>query len=115
MDNGTGQFRGVYLQGNERVRPIFTEWMRPFADLGLNTLTINNTFGVDIIGFDMAGLPAFQFIQDPIAYETRTHHSNMDVYDKLVAEDLRRNAVILASFLYHAAMRDDPFPRESHR
>jgi hypothetical protein len=115
MDNGTGQFRGVYLQGNERVRPIFTEWMRPFADLGMNTLTINNTFGVDIIGFDMAGLPAFQFIQDPIAYETRTHHSNMDVYDKLVPEDLRRNAVILASFLYHAAMRDEPFPRESHR
>ena len=115
MDNGTGQFRGVYLQGNERVRPIFAEWMRPFTDLGMNTLTINNTFGVDIIGFDMAGLPAFQFIQDPIAYETRTHHSNMDVYDKLVPEDLRRNAVMLASFLYHAAMRDEMLPRESHR
>src|SRR5687768_1372464 len=115
MDNGTGQFRGVYLQGNERVRPIFAEWMRPFANLGMNTLPIDNTFGVDIIGFDMAGLPAFQFIQDPMAYETRTHHSNMDVYDKLVPEDLRRNAVILASFLYHAAMREDRFPRESHR
>jgi carboxypeptidase Q len=115
MDNGTGQFRGVYLQGNERVRPIFTEWMKPFADLGMNTLTINNAFGTDIIGFDMAGLPAFQFIQDPIAYETRTHHSNMDLYDKLVPEDLRRNAVILASFLYHAAMRNELLPRESHR
>lgn len=115
VDNGTGQFRGVYLQGNERVRPIFAEWMKPFADLGMSTLTINNAFGVDIIGFDGAGLPAFQFIQDPIAYETRTHHSNMDVYDKLLPEDLRRNAVILASFLYHAAMRDELLPRESHR
>jgi len=115
MDNGSGQFRGLYLQGNERVRPIFTEWMKPFADVGMSTLTINNAFGTDVTGFDVAGLPAFQFIQDPIAYETRTHHSNMDVYDKLVPDDLRRNAVIMASFLYHAAMRDELLPRESHR
>ncbi len=111
QDNGTGQFRGIYLSGNERVRPIFEAWMRPFHDLKMSTLTSNNTFGVDIVGFDMAGLPAFQFIQDPIDYKTRTHHSNMDVYDRLVPEDLRKNAVILASFLYHAAMRDQPLPR----
>lgn len=113
MDNGTGRFRGVYLQGNERVRPIFEAWMRPFRDLGVETLTINNTFGTDIVGFDAVGLPAFQFVQDPIDYDSRTHHSNMDVYDKLVPDDLRRNAVIMASFLYHAAMRGELLPRES--
>lgn len=113
MDNGTGQFRGVYLQGNERVRPIFSAWMAPLRDLGMTTLTINDTYGVDIVGFDMAGLPAFQFIQDPMDYDTRTHHSNMDVYDKLIPEDLRKNAVILATFLYHAAMRDERLPRET--
>jgi hypothetical protein len=114
VDNGSGRFRGIYLQGNEHVRRIFTAWMQPFRDLEMNTLTSNNTFGVDIVGFDMAGLPAFQFIQDPLDYGTRTHHSNMDVYDRLVAEDMRKNAVILASFLYHAAMRDEVLPRESH-
>jgi Zn-dependent M28 family amino/carboxypeptidase len=113
LDNGGGRVRGVYLQGNERVRPIFAAWMAPFQDLGMTTLTINDTYGVDIVGFDMAGLPGFQFIQDPLDYDTRTHHSNMDVYDKLVPDDLRRNAVIMAGFLYHAAMRDAPLPRES--
>ena len=112
VDNGGGRLRGVYLQGNERVRPIFASWMAPLADLGVGTLTIDNTFGVDIVGFDMAGVPAFQFIQDPLDYETRTHHSNMDVYDKLVPDDLRRNAVVLATFLYQAAMRDGRLPRE---
>ncbi len=112
IDNGGGRFRGVYLQGNERVRPIFARWLAPFADLDATTLTSENAFGVDAIAFDMAGLPGFQFIQDPMDYETRTHHSNMDVFDKLVADDLRRNAVIVASFLYHAAMRDEPLPRE---
>jgi hypothetical protein len=95
------------------VRPIFSAWTRPLADLGATTLTINSEYGVDVVGFDMAGIPAFQFIQDPMDYEARTHHSNMDVYDKLVPDDMRRNAVILAMFLYHAAMRDDLLPRES--
>jgi hypothetical protein len=113
-DNGGGQFRGVYLQGNERARPVFEAWMRPFQDLGLRTLTINNTFGTDVVGFDEIDLPAFQFIQDPLDYETRSHHSNMDVYDKLIPDDLRRNAVIMAGFLYLAATRDELFPRESH-
>jgi len=115
VDNGGGRIRGIYLQGNERVRPIFASWMAPFADLGVGTMTINNTFGVDVVGFDMVDVPAFQFIQDPLDYETRTHHSNMDVYDKLVPDDLRRNAVILAAFLYQAAMRDEMLPRESHQ
>lgn len=111
QDNGTGQYRGVYLSGNEQARGIFAAWMAPFIDLKMTTLTSDNTFGVDTVGFDMAGIPAFQFIQDPLDYDTRTHHSNMDVYDRIVPDDLRKNAVILASFLYHAAMRDDPFPR----
>ncbi len=113
VDNGGGRFRGIDLQGNERVRPIFREWLAPFADLEATTVTSENEFGVDAVAFDMAGLPGFQFIQDPMDYETRTHHSNMDVYDKLLPDDLQRNAVILASFLYHAAMRDDPLPRET--
>ena len=113
LDNGGGRVRGIYLQGNERARSIFASWLAPFADLGATTVTAENAFGVDAIAFDMAGLPGFQFIQDPMDYSTRTHHTNMDVYDKLVPEDLRRNAVIMATFLYHAAMRDNPLPRES--
>ncbi|MEO8448196.1 MAG: M20/M25/M40 family metallo-hydrolase [Gemmatimonadota bacterium] len=112
VDNGGGRIRGVYLHGNERVRPIFEAWIKPFADLDMSTITIANEFGVDAVAFDLAGLPGFQFIQDPMDYESRTHHSNMDVYDKLVPDDLRRNAVILASFLYLAAMRDQALPRE---
>lgn len=115
LDNGAGAIRGVYLQGNDRVRPIFQAWIEPFRDLGVTTLTSENQFGVDAIAFDMAGLPGFQFIQDPLDYPTRTHHSNMDVFDKLVPADMRLNAVVMAGFLYHAAMRDAPLPRESHR
>jgi carboxypeptidase Q len=114
VDNGTGQFRGLYLQGNEPVRRIFESWMAPFADLRMTSLTIDHTFGVDVEGFDLAGLPAFQFIQDPLDYDSRTHHSNMDVYDRLAPADMRKNAVILASFLYHAAMRDEKLPREKN-
>jgi hypothetical protein len=113
LDNGGGRIRGIYLQGNERVRPIFSSWLAPFADLRATTITAENEFGVDAVAFDMAGLPGFQFIQDPMDYDTRTHHSNMDVYDKLVAEDLRVNAVIMAAFIYQAAMRDEPLPREA--
>ena len=114
MDNGTGGFRGVYLHGNERARDLFARWMAPLHDLKMDTLTIDHTFGIDVEGFDMAGLPAFQFIQDALDYDTRTHHSNMDVYDRLVPEDLRKNAVILATFLYHAAMSDERVPREGN-
>lgn len=112
VDNGAGRIRGIYLHGNERVRPIFEAWLAPFADLEATTITINNAFGVDALAFDQAGLPGFQFIQDPLDYESRTHHSNMDVFDRLPADDMRRNAVILASMVYLAAMREQPLPRE---
>ena len=112
VDNGAGRIRGIYLHGNERVRSIFEEWLAPFTDLEANTITINNAFGVDALAFDQAGLPGFQFIQDPLDYETRTHHSNMDVFDRIPPDDMRRNAVILASMVYLAAMRDEPLPRE---
>lgn len=111
MDNGTGKIRGVYLQGNDAVRPIFAAWLAPFHDLGAGTLTISNTSGTDHLPFDRAGLPGFQFIQDPIAYG-RTHHSNMDVYDHAEEEDLKQAATIIASFAYHTAMRDAKLPRK---
>jgi carboxypeptidase Q len=112
IDNGTGKIRGIYLQGNEKVKDIFTQWLQPFHDLGAKTITISNTGGTDHQSFDAVGLPGFQFIQDPIAYNTRTHHTNMDSYDHLVAEDLRQISVIVASFVYHTAMRDEKLPRK---
>ena len=112
VDNGTGKIRGVYLQENESVAPIFQEWMKPFKDLGMTTLTMRNTGGTDHLSFDAVGIPGFQFIQDPVEYETRTHHSNMDVYDRLQPEDLKQMAVIVASFVYETAMRDQMLPRK---
>jgi carboxypeptidase Q len=112
VDNGTGKIRGVYLQENEAVAPIFEAWMQPFKDLGMTTLTMRNTGGTDHLSFDAVGIPGFQFIQDPIEYETRTHHSNMDVYDRLQPDDLKQMAVIVASFVYEAAMRDQMLPRK---
>ena len=112
VDNGTGKIRGVYLQENEAVAPIFEAWMKPFKDLGMTTLTMRNTGGTDHLSFDAVGIPGFQFIQDPIEYETRTHHSNMDVYDRLQPEDLKQISVIVASFVYDAAMRDQMLPRK---
>ncbi len=112
VDNGTGRIRGVHLQENAAVAPIFEAWMRPFKDLGMTTLTMRNTGGTDHLSFDAVGIPGFQFIQDPIEYETRTHHSNMDVYDRLQPEDLKQISVIVASFVYDAAMRDQMLPRK---
>src|SRR5579863_5919681 len=112
VDNGTGKIRGVYLQENEAVAPIFESWMRPFKDLGMTTLSMRNTGGTDHLSFDAVGIPGFQFIQDPIEYETRTHHSNMDVYDRLQPDDLKQISVIVASFVYEAAMRDQMLPRK---
>ena len=113
MDNGTGQYRGVYLQGNEAVAPVFRAWMAPFANLGMTHLTIRNTGGTDHLAYNAVGLPGFQFIQDPIQYGSRTHHSNLDVYDQLIAADLMKNAVITAAFVYHAANRDGLLPRKT--
>jgi carboxypeptidase Q len=112
MDNGTGAFRGIYLQGNEAVAPIFQEWMKPFHNLGMTTLTIRDTGSTDHAAFDAVGLPGFQFVQDPVEYSTRTHHTTMDTYERLQEEDLRKNAVIVASFVYHAATRDALLPRK---
>jgi len=112
VDNGTGKIRGIYLQENEAVAPIFEGWMRPFKDLGMTTLSMRNTGGTDHLSFDAAGIPGFQFIQDPIEYETRTHHSNMDVYDRLQPDDLKQISVIVAGFVYDAAMRDQMLPRK---
>ena len=112
VDNGTGKIRGIYLQENAAVAPIFETWMKPFKDLGMTAISMRNTGGTDHLSFDAAGIPGFQFIQDPIEYETRTHHSNMDVYDRLLPDDLKQIAVIVASFVYDAAMRDQMLPRK---
>lgn len=112
LDNGTGKIRGVYLQGNDMVRPIFEAWLKPFNDLGANTLTIRNTGGTDHLAFDGVGLPGFQFVQDEIDYDTRTHHTNMDVYDHALKGDLMQASVIMAAFVYHAAMREEKLPRK---
>jgi hypothetical protein len=112
MDNGTGAIRGVYLQGNEAVGPVFGAWMKPFNNLGMTTLTIRDTGGTDHQSFDRVGLPGFQFIQDDVEYDTRTHHSNMDSYERVQEEDMRKNAVIVAAFVYHAANRDEKLPRK---
>jgi hypothetical protein len=112
LDNGSGRIRGVNLQGNEAVRPIFEAWLRPFNYLGASTLTTLNTGGTDHMPFDAIGLPGFQFIQDPLRYDTRVHHSNLDVYEEARSDDLKQASVIMASFVYHAAMRDAMFPRK---
>jgi carboxypeptidase Q len=112
VDNGSGKIRGVYMQENAGVRPIFASWIKPFQDLGMDTLTMRNTGGTDHLSFDAVGIPGFQFIQDPLDYDSRTHHSNMDVYDRLQPEDLKQMAVVVASFVYEAAMRDQMFPRK---
>jgi len=115
LDNGTGKIRGIYLQGNAAVAPIFEKWMQPFKDLGMTTLSMRNTGGTDHLSFDAVGIPGFQFIQDPMDYGTLTHHSNLDVYEHLRPEDLKQAAVIMASFVYDAASCDDMIPRKPIR
>jgi carboxypeptidase Q len=112
MDNGTGAIRGVYLQGNEAIRPVFSTWMAPFRNLGMTTLSIRNTGSTDHVAFDEVGLPGFQFIQDPVEYSSHSHHTNMDLYERIQPEDLMKNSVIIASFVYHTANRDDRLPRK---
>jgi Zn-dependent M28 family amino/carboxypeptidase len=112
MDNGTGQFRGVHLQGNTLVTPIFEAWLRPFHDLEVKTLSQYSNRGTDHLAFDEVGLPGFQFIQDRIDYRARTWHLNMDLYDHVLPHDLQINAVVMAAFAYHAAMREELIPRK---
>ncbi|HVI72967.1 MAG TPA: M20/M25/M40 family metallo-hydrolase, partial [Pyrinomonadaceae bacterium] len=112
LDNGTGKVRGVYMQGNEGVRSLFRQWLAPFKDTGANTLTISNTGGTDHLSFDAIGLPGFQFIQDEIEYDTRTHHSNQDVFDRIQADDMKQASTIMAAFVYQTAMLDKKLPRK---
>jgi Zn-dependent M28 family amino/carboxypeptidase len=115
LDNGTGKIRGVYMQGNAAVRPYFEAWLAPFADMGAKTLTLSNTGGTDHLSFDRIGLPGFQFIQDEIEYDTRTHHSNQDNYDRIQADDMKQASVIMAAFAYQTAMMDEKMPRKPMR
>jgi carboxypeptidase Q len=111
LDNGSGKIRGVYLQGEDAMRPVFAAWLAPFRDMGADTITIRNTGGTDHLSFDAVGLPGFQFIQDPLDYETVTHHSDMDTYDHAVPADLMQAAAIVATCVYEAANRPEMLPR----
>lgn len=115
LDNGTGRIRGVYMQGNSAVERIFKEWLEPFHGMGAKTLTLQNTGGTDHLSFDRIGLPGFQFIQDEIEYSTRTHHSNMDNFDRIQAEDMKQASIIMAAFVYQTAMMDEKLPRKPVR
>jgi len=112
LDNGTGKVRGVYTQENWAIAPIFKQWIAPLADLGVSTISYRNTGGTDHLSFDAVGLPGFQYIQDPMDYETRTHHSDMDTYDRLHALDLEQAAVVEAIFLYNTSEREAMMPRK---
>jgi hypothetical protein len=112
VDNGSGKIRGVYLQGNDMMRPVFEAWLAPFRDMGATTVSVRSTGGTDHTSFDAVGLPAFQFIQDQLEYDSRTHHSNMDVYDRVQRSDLVQMAAVVSSFVYHAANRAELLPRK---
>ena len=112
IDNGTGKIRGIYTQGNTAVAPIFAQWIAPLKDLGVSTITNRNTGGTDHLSFDAVGIPGFQFIQDDMDYETRTHHSNEDTVERLQPADLKQIAVVEAIFVYNAAQRDQMLPRK---
>jgi len=112
VDNGTGKILGIYLQENAAVAPIFAQWMEPLKDLGVTTITDRNTTGTDHESFDAVGIPGFQFIQDRLDYGSRTHHSNMDTYERLQPADLAQAAIVEAIFVYNAAMRDQMLPRK---
>src|SRR5690606_23760577 len=108
IDNGTGRIRGIYLQGNAAVQPIFNAWFEPLDDIVEDrTITISNTGGTDHQSFDALSIPGFQFIQDPIEYRTRTHHTNMDTFERLELDDLKQMAVVIASFVYNTAQKDE--------
>jgi hypothetical protein len=112
VDNGSGKIRGIYSEDNEALKPIFDAWFEPFHDLGADTNTLRGTGGTDHLSFDDVGLPGFQFIQDKLDYRSRLHHTNMDTIDHVQPDDMKQAAIILASFLYHAAMRDEMLPRK---
>ena len=112
VDNGSGKIRGIYLQGNAAIEPVFAQWIAPLKDLGVTTITMRNTGGTDHLSFDAVGIPGFQFIQDSLDYESRTHHSNQDVVERLQPSDLKQIATVEAIFVYNAAQRDQMLPRK---
>jgi carboxypeptidase Q len=114
LDNGTGKIRGIFAQHNAAAVPLFRSWLKPFADLDAKTVTLQDTSSTDHIPFDQIGLPGFQFIQDPIEYMSRTHHSNMDVFDRIQPEDAKQAATIMAAFLWDAANMQGRFPRKPY-
>jgi len=115
LDNGAGKIRGIYAQSNDEAVPIFEAWLAPFKTLGAETVAIRNTGSTDHIPFDAIGIPGFQFIQDPLEYGSRTHHTNMDTYDRVNKSDLQQAAIIVASFVYNTAMREERLPRKELR
>ena len=112
LDNGAGKIRGIYLQGNEALRPTFRSWLAPFAEMGATTIAASNTGGTDHLSFDSVGLPGFQFIQDQIEYDTRTHHSSMDVYERVQPDDAKQASIIMAAFAYQTAMLNEKLARK---
>jgi len=112
-DNGTGRVRGVWLQGNLAVKPIFAQWIEPLRDLGVVSLGPRSVGSTDHSSFDSVGIPAFQFMVDRLEYNARTHHSNMDVYDRVQRDDMVQQATVIAVFAYNAAMRDEKLPRKA--
>ena len=112
-DNGTGRVRGVWLQGNLAVKPIFERWIEPLRDLGVVSLAPRSVASTDHVSFDNVGIPAFQFMVDRLEYNARTHHSNMDVYDRVQRDDMVQQATVIAVFAYNAAMRDEKLPRKA--
>lgn len=112
LDNGTGRLRGIYSQENRAAIPIFEQLLWPFKDLGVVGVWDRNTGGTDHLSFDAAGVPGFNFVQDPIEYSFRTHHTYVDTYDHLLLDDLKQAAVVVASTVYHLAMRDEMMPRK---
>jgi carboxypeptidase Q len=113
LDNGSGRIRGVYLQEHEAMRPLFEQWLAPFRDLGVSTITIRNTGGTDHLSFTAVGLPGFQFIQDGLDYGTLTHHTSADTYEHAVPADLMQASAVIASVVYQAANRAERLPRRA--
>jgi Zn-dependent M28 family amino/carboxypeptidase len=111
LDNGSGRIRGIHAEGNVAAVPIFQEWLAPFASMGATTVAIQSTSGTDHVHLQSAGIPGYQFIQDPLDYGSRLHHTSIDTYDHMRAQDMRQAALIMASFLWNAANRDEPLPR----
>jgi Zn-dependent M28 family amino/carboxypeptidase len=112
LDNGSGKIRGIYLEGNDAIRPLFEHWLAPFRDMGVTTVTLEHTGGTDHLSFDDAGLPAFQFIQDPLDYGSVTHHSDMDTYPHAIPEDLMQASAVIATLVYDISNREQMVPRK---